>query len=474
MKKKLKIKPITEPTREEINLKRPNNPKNKKKVVALVLILIAVVILCVVPYFTIQMINEGQLEHIFPLDDALKSQNQTTHYVGDIVRSNPKIVHYPIVENETLQANLKANAKTLLNKVQSRDSVQNIDYTSNIINQKYLSLSYSLGDATQLDLYTLDGQKLGADIIDDTLKKRIFETLRFQAKQDEHFSDYAYSVEFAQKTASQSYPYVFTLMDGQLQIFFDNLLNDQDFMINLPLSSYGGHLALELEAENSGKMANISPAPHYVDPNRPMVALTFDDGPRDPSTSALLDILYEYDATSTFFVLGNAMLDGTYDNLLIRSINNGNEIGNHSISHSDLAALMEKDTPENREKLSRELNSVSNYINTLTNGAYQVALFRPPYGSTNEKVRSASPHPLAMWNRDPRDWDVRNAQAVYDRVLGEAADGAIYVLHDIHPETVEAMKTAIPALKEAGYQIVTFSQMMEAKGETMVNGGRYP
>ncbi len=198
-----------------------------------------------------------------------------------------------------------------------------------------------------------------------------------------------------------------------------------------------------------------------LDPNQPMLAITFDDGP-GKYTDILLSILEENDAKATFMVLGRNVLK--YPETIKRMEELGFEIGNHTYSHWKLTELPPEIVQSEVEGTNDALKQV------LGHGA---SLVRPPYGAVNEVVRAHTAYPLAFWSVDTRDWERKDVAAIVDYVLANAKDGDVVLLHDIHDFTVEAMKTVIPALKAQGYQLVTFSEMANARGVTLENGQKY-
>ncbi len=203
------------------------------------------------------------------------------------------------------------------------------------------------------------------------------------------------------------------------------------------------------------------PKQEELDPNQPMLALTFDDGP-GKYTDTLLSILKENDAKATFMVLGSNV--PKYPEAIKRMEELGCEIGNHTYSHTKLTELAPEIVQSEVEGTNDALKQV------LGHGA---ALVRPPYGKVNEMVRTYTAYPLAFWSVDTRDWELKDTAAIIDYVLANAKDGDVVLLHDIHDFTVEAMKTVIPALKAQGYQLVTFSEMAKARGVTLENGQKY-
>jgi peptidoglycan/xylan/chitin deacetylase (PgdA/CDA1 family) len=91
-------------------------------------------------------------------------------------------------------------------------------------------------------------------------------------------------------------------------------------------------------------------------------------------------------------------------------------------------------------------------------------LVRPPYGSVNSTVKEAINYPLILWNIDSLDWKSRDENQIVPLVMGDVQDGDIILLHDIHSTTVPAVEKIVTQLDEAGYQMVTVSELLEAKG----------
>ena len=81
--------------------------------------------------------------------------------------------------------------------------------------------------------------------------------------------------------------------------------------------------------------------------------------------------------------------------------------------------------------------------------------------------------PLILWNIDTLDWKTRNTQSTIDAVMGQVKDGDIILMHDIHTETIDAALQLIPKLQEAGFQLVTVSELASLKGITLQNGEKY-
>lgn len=202
-----------------------------------------------------------------------------------------------------------------------------------------------------------------------------------------------------------------------------------------------------------------------LDPDKPMIALTFDDGPHYQQTPRLLEMLEANNARATFFVLGDRVLWGESNKNALKLIyETGNEVASHTYAHKDLKTLTE-------EGVMAEITKTRDVIYSVI-GEYPT-LVRPPYGSYNDTVKKYAYAPLITWNLDSKDWDSRNTEKIVEQVLSEARDGRIVLMHDIHWFTVDAAEILIPELIAQGYQIVTVQELFYYKGVEPVNGTVY-
>ena len=209
----------------------------------------------------------------------------------------------------------------------------------------------------------------------------------------------------------------------------------------------------------SGKTSGAKEA---IEQGRPIIALTFDDGPMEGTTNLILDELEKHDAHATFFVCGNQAKH--YPALLKRQIDLGCEIGNHTYSHPALTSL-------NSEKMKEQI-SKTNEIVSQANGVTP-SLVRPPYGSINQAVKNNLKARFILWDLDTLDWKTRNTEATIKAVLDGASDGQIVLMHDIHDPTAKAAKKIIPELINRGFYLATVSEMFEAKGYFLEEGKAY-
>lgn len=195
-----------------------------------------------------------------------------------------------------------------------------------------------------------------------------------------------------------------------------------------------------------------------INPNKPMVAFSFDDGPAftydgKNSTEKILDVLEKYNVHATFFMVGDRVNDET-KSLLQRELALGCELGNHTYSHKHYG---ENVTVADISKASERIKKYCGKSPTV---------FRCPGGKLTADIRNECKKegmPLAYWSVDTEDWKSKDAKKIYKNVINQAYDGAIILMHDIYPETAEAVEKIVPKLIEKGYQIVTVSEMIEAK-----------
>lgn len=199
--------------------------------------------------------------------------------------------------------------------------------------------------------------------------------------------------------------------------------------------------------------APVEPEEPYVrviDPSKPMVALTFDDGPDGVYSSQILDILEEHHALATFFEVGRNV--ARFPEPVQRMVEMGCEVGSHSNAHRDLSKLK-------KNALLQDLDTADKSF--VSAGAAAPTLVRPPYGAVNAQVKSSTGRAMVTWTVDTLDWKSRNAQAVVDYLQGYGSlDGQIVLMHSIYSSTVEAVQTLVPWLQEQGYQLVTVTELM--------------
>lgn len=228
-----------------------------------------------------------------------------------------------------------------------------------------------------------------------------------------------------------------------------------------------GTLAVKVSKSDLNGIMRDQVSERYIDPNRPMVALTYDDGPGDDSETRILDCLEQNGAVATFFYTGSRATKRPDQVKRAKSL--GCELGNHSWNHPQLTKIS---ADQAKDQITRTNDAVKNACGSAP------TVFRPCYGATNDTVNSLAQMPVIMWSIDTLDWKTKDVQKTFDCVTKKAAegklDGKIVLMHSIHEPTAGATEKLIPWLKENGYQMVTVSELIKYKrGEDPQNGKIY-
>ncbi len=186
--------------------------------------------------------------------------------------------------------------------------------------------------------------------------------------------------------------------------------------------------------------------------DKKLIAFTFDDGPSAITTNQLLDGLKQYNANVTFFVLGNRV--EANQNILKRAYQEGHEIGSHTYNHRNLLLL-------NNYARIQEIKETNQAIENII--GEKPTLLRPPYGNINEETKKISNMHIIEWGIDTLDWKTKDKELIAKRIVDNAYDGAIVLLHDIYEPSVEGALLAMERLEQEGYAFVTISEMAQLK-----------
>lgn len=184
---------------------------------------------------------------------------------------------------------------------------------------------------------------------------------------------------------------------------------------------------------------------------RPVVALTFDDGPNASSTPILLDGLKERKVRATFFLIGENVEKGENEKIVKRMYEEGHLIGNHTYTHCNLSKL---ETGEAK----KELEQTDTVIEKIT--GKQPAFARAPYGEVPVDSEQDLSRMYIGWTVDPLDWMTEDAGAVVKTVVEEINPGDIILLHDCYPSSVQAAIRIVDLLQGKGYEFVTVDHLI--------------
>ena len=176
---------------------------------------------------------------------------------------------------------------------------------------------------------------------------------------------------------------------------------------------------------------------------RPVIHLTFDDGPHPIYTPLILDVLAWHDARATFFVTG--MGATAYPEIIERIVGEGHTLANHTWNHEALDLLTGEEFDETILRTQRAL------------GEHATPCIRPPYWRVNDQVYQRADRlglRVVMGNVAPQDWRQPGAEVIANRIVGGAAPDAVVVLHDgggDRSQTVEGLRMALANLSAQRY-----------------------
>ena len=198
-----------------------------------------------------------------------------------------------------------------------------------------------------------------------------------------------------------------------------------------------------------------------LDPDKPMVALTFDDGPYDRVTNRIVKVLAKNDSRATFFVVGNRV--ERYADTMKNAFQKGNQIATHTFDHGDLSKMKKKQIRRELKRSFRVMKKINGENPTM---------LRPPYGNVNDKMRQTIQIPMIYWSVDTEDWASRNRDKVLSRCKS-IKDGDIVLMHDLYPSTAAAVEKLVPKLRKKGFQLVTVEELFYYKGIDAKGGKVY-
>ena len=203
------------------------------------------------------------------------------------------------------------------------------------------------------------------------------------------------------------------------------------------------------------------PAAVTVD-SPPLVALTFDDGPRSSTTGPLLDGLALREVPATFFLVGSR-IPGNED-LVRRMAAEGHQIGIHTYDHVELKGL-------SRGAFDLQVGRTRALLTGLLGeGNYWL---RPPYGLIDRQAEGWCGGPIILWSVDPEDWKDDNIDRIVSAIVDRARDGDIILMHDLFPSSEQAALRVVDALLAKGFCFVTVEQLMAERGVAPEVGREY-
>lgn len=207
---------------------------------------------------------------------------------------------------------------------------------------------------------------------------------------------------------------------------------------------------MQLENKNSN---SIEDAVEYVASSMvkeaPKIAITFDDGPSPSWTGKLLDGLKERNVKATFFLIGENVKQSP--ELVKREAEEGHLVGNHTYHHVEITRVSD-------EKAKEEILMTNEAITEIT--GKEVSYMRPPFGAWQKQLEWELDVMPVMWTIDPLDWTTNNADEIVNKVVTQAKENDIILLHDCYESSVDAALRIIDVLQEEGFEFVTVDKLI--------------
>jgi len=210
---------------------------------------------------------------------------------------------------------------------------------------------------------------------------------------------------------------------------------------------------------------NLRKVPIYgVDTTEKKVAISFDAAWGADKTTQIMEILKEYNANATFFLVG--FWAEKYPEIVQQISDNGYEIGTHSNTHPDLAKM-------SKEQVSLELSQSIEKINKACPKA-DVKLFRPPFGSYNNTVIDAAESlglKTIQWSVDSLDWKGGTGNEICERIMSKVKCGSIILCHNNADHILEALPLVLERLKLQNYTVACVGDLIYQSDYTIDRAG---
>lgn len=190
----------------------------------------------------------------------------------------------------------------------------------------------------------------------------------------------------------------------------------------------------------------------FEDPRYPYsIALTFDDGPHPVYTDRLVSVLKKFNVPATFFVVGRQAAE--FPQLIEELSLAGHEVEVHGFNHKNLTKLSDAE-------IEKELSLTRGVIETIT--GRRSYFFRPPGGQYNARVvkdAGSLGQAMVLWSVFPMDHDEEDPAVIISRVMAQARDGGVVLLHSGRDPTLKALPVIISLLRERGFRFLTVMQL---------------
>ena len=216
----------------------------------------------------------------------------------------------------------------------------------------------------------------------------------------------------------------------------------------LAVTSFSTIMGMAIKSDNPLRRLPV----YCVETNEKKVSITFDAAWSAEDTDEIIEILDDYNAKATIFVLGT-WVDANPD-AVKKFYNNGHEIANHSDTHKLFSKV-------SREEVIKEIEECNKKIEAVT--GEKVKLLRAPSGDYDNKsieIAESMNMKMIQWSVDSLDWKKLSAQEMYSRVVTKTENGSILLFHNGVENTPDALRKILEKLKNDGYEFVTVSELI--------------
>lgn len=395
--------------------------------------------------------------------------------IHTVIEENKNIlvgINYPITGFKTLDTLIQDEVESIYNDFKedyenfssiAQKSELNIDYTYDMVNNEYINICIHIfinssklaHPINELKTYVFDTKNKKLLTLEDIISKTDMKQFAASvtSKLIEDYSSCILLDEVKNKiTASYQAYQLFTFDDTNLSIYFNPTVVTSSYCniieIQIPLKILNTKINIHKDTK-SVNTQEIELPKNIIDPNKKVIALTFDDGP-SRYTKKIIEYLHKENAVGTFFILGNKV--EIYKDTINTCLQYGNEIGNHSYNHKWLTKL-------GTDELLLQIDKTQQII--YENTGYTPTIFRPTYGSINQKIRKNVTLDIVLWNVDTMDWKYKSVDKIVSRATKNVKDGDIILMHDTHERTYKAILKIVPELKKQGFTFVTVSELKE-------------
>lgn len=203
------------------------------------------------------------------------------------------------------------------------------------------------------------------------------------------------------------------------------------------------------EAASAGNEKAIQYVASNMIKEAPKIAITFDDGPSPAWTPKLLDGLKERNVKATFFLIGENAKNTP--ELVKRESEEGHLVGNHTYHHVEITRVPD-------EKAKEEILTTNEVITGIT--GEEVSYMRPPFGAWQKKLEWELDVMPVMWTIDPLDWTTNNEDEIVNKVVTQAKEDDIILLHDCYESSVNAALRIVDILQKEGFEFVTVDELI--------------